>query len=146
MKIAATIEPAFTALLAAALEGVHVLSYESRTEDMDDYAACVRAFPEEVWLRDAAGRAMGFSVEIEASALGYVEDIKEDEAAFRDFASGVRDALYELTAEQITAELPAGWTVSQYSESETADRSEEGNYDRWAASAVLHIVVTEAGS
>ena len=146
MKIAATVEPIFTALLAEALEGAKVISYQSRTEEIGDYAACVRAVPEEVWLRDAAGRAMGFSVEIEVSALGYVEDIKDDEEAFRDFASGVRDALYELTVEQIEAALPADWSVSQYSEAETAERSEEGNYDRWAASAVLHIVVTEVGS
>ncbi len=144
MMIASTVEAAFTGIMSALLPERKVMGYESRTEEMGALAVVIEAAPEEVWLRGPDGKAQGFSVEISAHALGYVEDVNENEAAFREFAGEVRDALFSIDSNDIADALPEGWSVSQYVENETADRAEEGNYDRWAAAVDLYLIVPTA--
>jgi hypothetical protein len=103
--IAAQIESIFADVMAAKLPARTVYAYQSRNEELGDFAVIVEAAPEEVWLRDAAGRAQGWMIALAVNVLGYVEDVKADEEAFRELCEEAREALHNLTDEEVEAAL-----------------------------------------
>ena len=144
MKIASKVEQAFVDLLANRLEGMTVMGYQSRTDEIEGYAVVIEAGPEEVWFRDNLGKAVGWHLPITAHVLSYVEDVKADPDAIVEMAGDVRDILYGLADEDIRAVIPSAYSISGYTQSEAAaERAEEGNYDRWAATMRLHLTEQE---
>ena len=140
--IAAQIESIFADVMAAKLPARTVYAYQSRNEELGDFAVIVEAAPEEVWLRDAAGRAQGWMIALAVNVLGYVEDVKADEEAFRELCEEAREALHNLTDEEVEAALPGAYSLSQWAEGDAAERGSEENYDRWTATATLHLAAT----
>ena len=147
--IAVEIEAIFADVMSAKLPAEHVFASQSRTDtlDDDDYGVIVECAPEEVWLRDAAGRARGWRLSLSVHVLGYTEAIKADAGvAFRALCQSAGAALRALTDEELTAAIEGSYALSGFEEADNADRGAEEGYDRWTATCNLYVTETQQES